>query len=91
MTSRMLGDMQRLQRALQPSACLSCVEIPMQVSLSDMQCYVSSRFEGLPVGSGHRPLHGCLSGEPAGANPYLPWRHSEVEYGKWVDMGVEEY
>jgi WD40 repeat protein len=51
MTSRMIGDMQRLQRSIEPSASLVCIEIPVQASLADIQRYVGSRIDGLPVDS----------------------------------------
>jgi WD40 repeat protein len=51
MTSRVIGDMQRLQRSIESSASLVCIEIPIQASLADIQRYVRSRIDGLPVDS----------------------------------------
>ncbi len=52
LTSRMIGDMQRLQRSLEPSASLLCIEIPLQSSLGDIRRYINNRIDGLPVDSG---------------------------------------
>ncbi|KAK4154703.1 hypothetical protein C8A00DRAFT_42579 [Chaetomidium leptoderma] len=51
LTSRMVGDMQRLQRFIEATASVVCIEIPIEASLGDIRCYVSHRIDGLPVGS----------------------------------------
>ena len=48
-TSRNVHDIQRLQRSLETTARLSCIEIPVQDSLNDIQCYINHRIDSLPV------------------------------------------
>ena len=49
LTSRLVSDMQRLQRLIDDSASVVCIEIPVQASLDDIRLYVTSRIDGLPV------------------------------------------
>lgn len=47
LTSRNIHDMQRLQRSLETSASLVCVEIPVQDSVNDIKHYIQSRIDSL--------------------------------------------
>ncbi|KAH6975963.1 NACHT and WD domain protein [Ilyonectria sp. MPI-CAGE-AT-0026] len=48
-TSREVSDFQRLYRPLEASASLTCIEIPEKDSISDIECYIESRIENLPI------------------------------------------
>ncbi|KAL2020066.1 hypothetical protein VTK56DRAFT_8870 [Thermocarpiscus australiensis] len=48
-TSRIIGDMQRLQRSTETSASLVCIQIPVQASIDDIRRYIESRIDGLPL------------------------------------------
>lgn len=50
-TSRNIHDSQRLQKSLYDSALLTCIEIPVEDSIHDIQCYIWSRIENLPADS----------------------------------------
>lgn len=50
-TSRNVHDIQRLQRSLDSSAQVTCIEIPVQDSIRDIQRYIRSRIDSLPVHS----------------------------------------
>ena len=46
-TSRVVHDMQRLQRSLSTSAMITCIEIPVQDTINDIQRYIGSRIDDL--------------------------------------------
>lgn len=48
-TSRKIPDMQRLYRPLEVTASLTCMEIPTKASLDDIERYIHSRIENLPI------------------------------------------
>ncbi|KAI1212054.1 uncharacterized protein F4807DRAFT_386621 [Annulohypoxylon truncatum] len=48
-TSRKLPDMQRLYRPLEGSVSLTCIEIPVEDSMHDIEHYNSSRIDNLPI------------------------------------------
>ncbi|KAI0107919.1 NACHT and WD domain protein [Hypoxylon sp. NC0597] len=48
-TSRKVPDMDRLCRLLEGSATLTCFEIPIEDSLRDIECYISTRIDSLPI------------------------------------------
>ncbi|KAI2615430.1 NACHT and WD domain protein [Hypoxylon sp. NC1633] len=48
-TSRKMPDMQRLHRPLEDSAALTCIEIPVEDSIGDIECYINTRIENLPI------------------------------------------
>ncbi|KAI0839441.1 NACHT and WD domain protein [Hypoxylon sp. FL0890] len=48
-TSRKVPDMQRLYRPLEGSVTLSCIEIPVKDSMDDIERYICSRIENLPI------------------------------------------
>ncbi|KAK3947133.1 hypothetical protein QBC32DRAFT_98334 [Pseudoneurospora amorphoporcata] len=48
-TSRHVHDMQRIQRSLEPTASVQCVEIPREASLDDIKLYIQSRVDTLPI------------------------------------------
>lgn len=48
-TSRKVSDLQRLYRPLEASASLTSIEIPERDSISDIECYIQSRIENLPI------------------------------------------
>lgn len=49
MTSRNMHDIPRLQRSLDSSAQVTCVEIPVQDTIHDIRRYIQSRIHSLPV------------------------------------------
>lgn len=46
-----MHDMRRLQKSLEPSALVTCIEIPVQDTIRDISCYIQSRIDSLPVDS----------------------------------------
>lgn len=48
-TSRKIPDMQRLCRPLEVTASLTCMEIPTEDILNDIERYIHSRIEALPI------------------------------------------
>ncbi|KAF7561983.1 hypothetical protein G7046_g2154 [Stylonectria norvegica] len=48
-TSRKVADMQRLYRPLEASMSLTCIEIPQRDSVDDIERYIQSRLENLPI------------------------------------------
>ncbi|KAI1137581.1 NACHT and WD domain protein [Hypoxylon sp. FL0543] len=48
-TSRKVPDMDRLCRLLEGSAILTCIEIPIENSLYDIECYIHARIDELPI------------------------------------------
>ncbi|KAK3941413.1 hypothetical protein QBC46DRAFT_258764 [Diplogelasinospora grovesii] len=48
-TSRNIHDLQRLQRSLETSASLVCIKIPAEDSFGDIQRYIQSRIDSLPI------------------------------------------
>jgi hypothetical protein len=55
-TSRTTPDMQKIQRWLNTSASIYAVEIPVRDSVGDIQRYIDSRIESLPVTAGNQEL-----------------------------------
>ena len=49
MTSRKVPDMQRLSRPLETTASLTCIEIPAKAVLYDIERYIRSRIDVLPI------------------------------------------
>ncbi|KAI1455463.1 NACHT and WD domain protein [Annulohypoxylon moriforme] len=48
-TSRKVPDMQRLYRPLEGTLSLTCIEIPVKDSMADIERYICSRVENLPI------------------------------------------
>ncbi|KAK7997445.1 hypothetical protein PG989_005485 [Apiospora arundinis] len=49
LTSRTLPDMARIHRPLQASMSLRSLQIPTESSMHDIECYIQSRTENLPL------------------------------------------
>lgn len=48
-TSRNVPELQRLHRPLEATATVNTMEIPVSASMHDIECYVRSRIENLPL------------------------------------------